>query len=102
MFRSFCYCLLGISVAMMTGCSGGGGLAAAGAPGLAATGAENSFGVPAIPQSVASSLSAGIVALADDFSKDAVGGPAVGWNVVSGTWSICQTGSLHEYCKTSN
>lgn len=44
---------------------------------------------------------AGVNVLSEDFSQDGVGGPAAGWNVLSGTWSVCQGDSGHAYCQTS-
>jgi len=45
--------------------------------------------------------SATVPGLSDDFSGDAVGGPAAGWNAVSGIWSVCQSGTVHAYCQAS-
>jgi hypothetical protein len=43
-----------------------------------------------------------MLAFSDDFSEDAVGSVAAGWDVVSGTWWVCQAGPLaHGYAKTT-
>jgi hypothetical protein len=42
-----------------------------------------------------------VVGFSDDFSGDAVGASAAGWNNAAGAWSVCQAGTGHAYCQTS-
>jgi hypothetical protein len=89
MFRPLVICLLGgVFAAVAAGCSGGGSALSAPPP----TGAVAFGDVLQTNQTVSGGIS-------DDFSDDAVGGPASGWTVVSGKWSVCQAGSAHAYCQ---
>jgi hypothetical protein len=91
MFRPLFRCLLGSVVAVVaTGCSGGGGSTLSALPTTRAAVSH------AAAVRVAASVPGGF---SDDFSADAVGGPASGWTVVSGKWSVCQVGSAHAYCQ---
>jgi hypothetical protein len=102
----FLYALLFVAslvVSLTTGCSGGGGstlptvssaLSSATSPGQSSR---------ATSVAVSASTPAGsTIGLSDSFSSDAVGGPATGWNVVTGTWSVCASGTSNAYCQTSS
>jgi hypothetical protein len=95
MFRLFLMCLFCGAVAILTtGCSGSTSVL----PGKSASVAYVTPTPSAVPNATANPA---LVALNDDFSEDALGGPAKNWQVNSGTWLICRVGSVQAYCQTS-
>jgi hypothetical protein len=100
LLRSIKLTALGLFIFGIYGCSGRlSTLPGALSGGATATGQGTSFG----PNMVRTAATTGtpVVGFSDDFSSDAIGGTASGWNNASGVWSVCQSGSGHAYCQAS-